>query len=208
MRTILLTLCILSVTFSVNAQMFGRKWVEGRVYDLNNKRFNGFIAWTPPEPTFKSKIDDHLYFKDDKKKNEIEVRSSKIRSFVIGADSFVVSHNPQLATAPFVSVVIDKPIKLFVSYTTRSSPAGGIGMIPIGISFNRQKGVYYFGADADFVTQLDKDNFVDAMSRIMSDKPEVVAKIADKTYKYRHRGELIKLYLTGQTTDQTNNDDN
>jgi len=205
MRTILLTLCILSVTFSANAQMFGRKWIEGRVYDLSNKRFKGFIAWTPPEATFANKVDDHLYFKDDKKKNEIEVRSSKIRSFVIGADSFVVSHNPQLATAPFVSVVIDKPIKLFVSYTTRSSPAGGVGMVPVGISFNRRKGIYYFGADADFITKLDKDNFVDAMSRIMSDKPEIVSKIADKTYKYRDLQELISIYLTGQTVDQNAN---
>ena len=208
MRTILLALCILSVTFSARAQMFGRKWVEGRVYDLSNKRFNGFIAWTPPVPTFATKVDDHLYFKDDKKKNEIEVRSSKIRSFVMGADSFVVSHNPQLATAPFVAVVIDKPIKLFVSYTMRSSPTGGVGMVPIGVSFSGRKGIYYFGADADFVTKLDKENFIEAMSRIISDKPEIVAKVADKTYKYRDLQDLISLYLTGQTTEQSNSNDN
>lgn len=114
----------------------------------------------------------------------------------------MVSHDPQLATAPFVAVAIDKAIKLFVSYTTRSSPSGGIGPLPIGLSFNRKKAIYYYGEDADIVTKLDKSNFVEAMSRIMSDKPEIVSKVVDKTYKYRNITELIHVYVPGQPSDQ------
>ncbi|CAM3832311.1 hypothetical protein MUGA111182_12205 [Mucilaginibacter galii] len=206
MRTILLLVCILSVTFSAKAQMFGRDWVEGRVYDLNNKKFNGFIAWTPPEPTWASKLDDHLYFKDDKKKkNEIEVRSSKIKGFVMGADSFVVSHDIQVATAPFIAVILNNPIKLFASYATRSAPAGGIGPLPIGFSFRRSKKVFYYGVDHDLLTKLEKSNFIEIMSAIMSNKPDVVAKIKDKTYKYGDIQDLLDYYWLNQPPTQTSN---
>ena len=193
MRTFLLLMCILSVTFSAKAQLFGRDWSEGRVYDLSNKRFNGFVAWTPPEPTFSNKPGDKLYFKETKKKTEIEVPSSKIRAFVMGTDSFVVSHHPELAQAPFLAVKIDKAMKLFTSRSGRTSAPVSSGM-GTGVSFHSSKIVYYYGADADMITRLDKGNFIEVMSRIMSDKPEVVAKIKDKTYKYGDMLELLTFY--------------
>ena len=205
MRTILFFVCILSVTFSAKAQMFGRDWVEGRVYDLNNKKFNGFIAWTPPEADSWGKPGDKLYFKDDKKKNEIEVRSTKIRSFVMGADSFVVSHSPLMATTPFAAILLNNAIKLFAAYTTRSSAGGGMGMLPIGLSFTKSKRIYYYGTDQDLLTKLEKSNFIEIMSTIMSDKPDVVAKIKDKTYKYGDMQKLLDFYRSSQASVQISN---
>jgi hypothetical protein len=60
MRIILVLLCILSVTFSAKAQMFGREWVEGSYYDTTGRKTTGLIAWSAPDKLSK-KPGDHIF---------------------------------------------------------------------------------------------------------------------------------------------------
>ena len=43
MRKILLLLCILSITITAKAQLFGKNWKEGSYYDLRGTKHVGFI---------------------------------------------------------------------------------------------------------------------------------------------------------------------
>jgi hypothetical protein len=57
-------------------------------------------------------------------------------------------------------------------------------MYTAGFAFSGNKNVYYYGSDADALTKLEKKQFIEVMSKLMADKPEVVVKIQDKTFKY------------------------
>jgi len=60
---------------------------------------------------------------------------------------------------------------------------------------------YYYGTDPDNLTKLTHKEFMDVMSKIMADKPEIVSKIQDKTYRYSDMKELLIYYKTGKDPD-------
>ena len=63
----------------------------------------------------------------------------------------------------------------------------GSGNNPAGI-------VYYYGPGPGSLTLITKENFIDAMSEIMSDEPDAVDKIKSKKYKLADMEDLVKYY--------------
>ena len=113
MRTILLLVCILSVTFSAKAQLFGKDWLKGSYYDTTGRKTSGLIAWSPPDKLSK-KPGDHIFYKSSITGEKIRIESSTFSSFTMGTDSFVVSQINSINYAPVLRVLIDRPVKLTI----------------------------------------------------------------------------------------------
>ncbi len=202
MKTLLLLFCIFSITRVANAQLFRKTWETGSYTDTSGRKFSGLIFYAIPEASvFKGK-GDHLLFKADKNADQQKIASDRIAAFTISTDSFTVSHVPALEKFPFLQIIINHQTKLYYSAIAQGSiPIVGAGLIggAIGAAALSGKGstAYYFGSDADHITTLRGKNFVEAMSTVMSDKPEVVAKIRNKTFKPGSMKKLLAYYLTG-----------
>jgi hypothetical protein len=204
MRKILLLLCIINITISANAQFtIGKKWKEGLYYDLNGVKHSGFISWKAPQTSFLKAKGDHIYYKPEKKADKIEIISDKLQSFVFGKDSFIVSKNKLFEKKPFLKVILNNTTtKLYSSLVTNSSspsmtmtPSGNMAMSGAGFQYTGTE--YYFGSDPDNVTELDKKNFIEAMSNIMADKPETVERIKNKKLGYNNMSDLFYFYEYG-----------
>ncbi len=211
MRKLLLLFCIFSITLTVKAQLFRRTFEPGSYTDTNGHKFTGLIFYAMPEASvFKGK-GDHLLFKANKDAEKQKISSDRITSFVISTDSFIVSHFIALEKFPFLQVVINHQTKLYYSVVAQGSiPVVGAGLVggAIGAAALSGKGssAYYFGSDADHINTLRGKNFVEVMSTIMADKPEVVAKIKDKTFKPGSIKELLEYYRTGVLPKKTIDD--
>ncbi|GGH04554.1 hypothetical protein [Mucilaginibacter phyllosphaerae] len=207
MRKILLLLCILSITLTAKAQLFSKNWIEGCYYDTAGVKHQGLIAWDPPSANnlFKGK-GDNIFYKNGKKGEKIKLKNSEIRSFLLKndntmLDSFVVTKNKDFQKKPFLMVLFNNDTKIYVSYVNNSSPnmapnAAGLMMFSPGYSGNIIK--YYYGTNPDSLTVLNKKNFVEIMSCLLAGKPNVVAKIKDKTFKISKLEELLYFYRTDQ----------
>jgi hypothetical protein len=193
MRQILLLICIFSITVTAKAQLLDN-WTEGSYYKPSGEKVTGFIAWVAPLRSFFKGNGDHIFFKTSKNASEIKLRDSEIKSFTMKTDSFVISHNENLRKAPFLQVLVNNQSKLYLSARNVSVSTGS----RYGMAFYDEF-TYYFGNDPEHIIALDSENFIEFMSVIMSDKPDVVAKIADKTYKYRSIKKLITYYNNYKT---------
>jgi hypothetical protein len=199
MRKILLLLCIINITVSADAQLFGRHYEEGCYYGLDGVKHAGFVSWTAPQPSFLTGKGDRIYYKPEKKSDNLKIPSDQLKSFVLGADSFVVSKNELFEKKPFLSVLLNTNIKLYSSTVTKSSgsmmtmgPYGNMTMS--GASFKYGKETYYYGPDPDNITKLEKKQFIDVMSRIMADNPEAVSRIKNKKLRYGDMKDLLYFY--------------
>lgn len=208
MRKIIFIIFILTVSFTANAQNAKRKWFEGTLYHTSGEIFDGLISWAPPHKGEYEDGDQILYCADEKSE-VFPIPYYKIKAFVMGADSFVVSRNVLFKNSPFMIVSVDNPIKLFTVKTAKNgfpliiNTGGFTGNVGMGVGVGTTVGggtrtAYYFGNTQDNVTKIDKKNFIDAMSNIMADKPGVVAKIKDKTFRYGDMEDLLTYYRTGQ----------
>ena len=148
--------------------------------------------------------DDHIWYKPNKKDDKVRIPASAITSFVIGADSFVVSKSPLLASIPFLQVMVNGPVKLYQAKPNPNAANVGMAFGAIGGAISAVNGRkncgYYFGDTAHELTRLFSKNFIDAMSKVMADKPAVVKKIKDKTYRFDDMYDLIYFYETGTET--------
>lgn len=202
MKKILLLLCIFSITFTAKAQLFRKTWENGSYTDTAGHKFSGLIFYALPEASvFKGK-GDRLFFKINKDAAQQKIPSTLIRSFVISTDSFTVSHHPSLEKFPFLQVVIDHETKLYYSAITQSSiPVIGGGLVggAIGAVALSGKGgsAYYFGPDENHLTTLVHKNYIEVMSKLMADKPEVVERIRHKKFPSKSTANLITYYHTG-----------
>lgn len=208
MRKITFILFILTVSFTANAQNSQRKWFEGTLYHTSGEIFDGLISWSPPHKGEYEDGDQILYCKDEKSE-VFPIPYYKIKSFVMGADSFVVSRNVLFKNSPFMIVSVDNATKLFTVKTAKNgfpliiNTGGFTGNVGMGVGVGTRIGAgtkttYYYGATPDKVTKLEKKEFIEVMSNIMADKPEVVAKIKDKTFRYGDMEDLLTYYRTGQ----------
>lgn len=211
MRTILLIICILSVTLTGKAQT-GNEWDTGSYYDQKGYKFTGFVYWSPPFKHTLSDKDDYIFFKTTTDGQKVKVWTKEIKCFTMGKDSFVVTHQKDLKQRAFLAVVLNSPTKLYLSTTTQSGAPATRSMMPVG-SFGPSaivatvglgwwwwKGnnnVYYYGADPDNITQITRKNYLEIFSQLMADKPEVVACIRDKKFKFGRIDDLIEYYKTG-----------
>ncbi|MBB5394888.1 hypothetical protein [Mucilaginibacter sp. AK015] len=72
MKKILLLLCILSITFSAKAQLFGKHYDEGAYYDLDGVKHTGLISWAAPEKSLFAGDGDKIYYKPEKKSRQLK----------------------------------------------------------------------------------------------------------------------------------------
>ncbi|GGH04549.1 hypothetical protein [Mucilaginibacter phyllosphaerae] len=209
MRKTLFIIFLLAGAFTARAQNpDNRKWFEGRVYHTSGEVFDGLVSWTPPRKG-EYEDGDRIFYCADEKAEVFPIPYYKINSFVMGDDSIVVSHNVQFKNSPFMTVLLDNPTKLYANQILKNGfPliintggfSGNVGMgIGVGTSIGGGvKTTYYYGTNADKLTKLDKKQFMEVMSGMMADKPEVVAKIKDKTFRYGDMQDLLTYYFTGQ----------
>lgn len=213
MRKISLIFFFLAASLLANAQS-QRKWFEGTVYHSSGEIYDGLISWAPPHKGEYEDGDQILYCADEKSE-VFPIPYYKINSFVMGADSFVVSHNVLFKNSPFMIVAVDNPTKLFAVKTAKNgfpliiNTGGFTGNVGMGVGVGTRIGAgtkttYYYGTNKDNVTKLDKKNFMEVMSAIMADKPEVVAKIKDKTFRYGDIEDLLNFYRTGEMPKKSN----
>jgi hypothetical protein len=207
MRKILLSIFFLAVVhISAHAQADNSKhWQPGYYYDNDNIKHTGFISYFVNEEYANSAAQKFFLFRDNAT-DEVGRRifAGNITSFVVARDSFVVSDAHVLNETPFLQVAVNNPLKLYIARVRRHSPEFGVGT-SIGFlsiagetSFPYTKEKYYYGKTPDNLTELTRKDFINVMSQVMSDKPEVVAKIQKKDYRYGDMKDLLVYYNTGK----------
>ncbi|MBL4675825.1 MAG: hypothetical protein JKY70_06425 [Mucilaginibacter sp.] len=207
MRKLLLLLCILSITISAKAQLFGRHYDEGYYYDTLGVKHAGLISWSPPQKSLFGNKGDHIYYKTDKNAENVKIKNTALTSFCMKndsarMDSFIVSTNKDFQKAPFLHVLLNNDVKIY-GFTIVSSSggmmmpgaAGGPMIFTPGFSTTDTK--YFYGNNTDHTTRLEKKNFIEVMSNALADKPEVVKKIQDKTFKMNKLNQLLYFYHMG-----------
>ena len=204
MRLFFFVLFILLFGMGLYAQPSGYKWAPGKLYHTSGEVFTGEVAWAPTQLG----QEDGVYFRRSNDLEPIPVTADRLLSFTMDADSFVVSRNQDMQNA-ILLVDVDGPVKVYARQTKRKglpmmvNTGGMAGAVGVGIGLGGLVGggtrrVYYYGNDANNITKLNKKQFTEVMSNAMADRPEVVAKIKDKTYKYGDMKELLEFYRTGQ----------
>jgi hypothetical protein len=188
MKKILLLLCILSITISAKAQLFGKHWEQGNYYDLQGVKHTGLIAWVAPQKSLFSRGGDYIYYKPEKNAANYKIKSTELTSFTFGVDSFVVSKDEYFKWKPFLNVLVNTndSLKLYRSMETRSTPGFGYGggagavIMSVSASFSYSKKTYYYGPNQNELQKIDKKNFVDVTTRALAGIPVIVEKIKSK----------------------------
>ena len=166
-----------------------------------------------------------IEYKPNDKANSIKISASELSSFVMGRDSFIVAVAPRMGVwskyeLDFVKVVVDADPKL---YMFRGKVNGGGGVQPdVGIGVGGGFGTggggfgmglgggisiplggstvtgYYYGANTAVMKQLTPANFIDVMSEILGDEPEIVDQLHQNKYNLRNIDKLINNYYKAQ----------
>ena len=215
MRSILIILFLGLSGLSAMAQ----KWEPGVFYDIKGTRNPGFIR-PFPSGRGPLKNEAYIEYKDSEKAPTIKLSASDLRSFVASRDSFVVAAAPEEGwlryELDFVRVAVDAPLRLFEARggTGNDDSGSGVGIrpgfgmgvggggyggisggisIPIGGGGGRgsNKVIYFFGANTAEMKPITPQNFVDVMSEVMGDEPEVVEKLRSHKYKIGDMGKLL-----------------
>jgi len=215
MRLLFLFAFILFFAIGSNAQGLSSKFQQGYYYDINGQKVEGYIR----TGTGKKLVENEGYitFKEEDKAPKQNLSASMIHGFVIGRDSFIVARAPRVGTwskneLDFMQVLVNSPLKLYVINSAGGndggsgiSPSVGLGVgggmglgggISLGSNLFGGGGhkVYYFGSDTGSMTELKKQTFVDVMSEVMADEPEIVDKIKAKKYGFGDMEKLVKNY--------------
>jgi hypothetical protein len=213
MRKILLSILLFVVCLAANAQNAGlaTMWKKGYYYDNSGKKVSGFLADYSHNVNLFHPNDNYFLFStvDDTAYNatkSVKVFSKDIKSFVAGTDTFVVSNSDKIKKTPFLAVLVNNDLKLYAVEMWRGTAASSFGLIGLAAAAATNNMLvmdytYYYGTDPDNLTKLTHKEFMDVMSKMMADKPNVVAKIQDKTYRYSDMKELLTFYITGKYPD-------
>jgi hypothetical protein len=127
----------------------------------------------------------------------------------MGTDSFAISHHKALYYAPVLKVLVNSPTKLYywtadvVNWGTYFGAVGGVigAAVSSKAKSNLTKGfsaAYFYGSNPDTLQLITRKNFIEIMSNILADKPEVVARIKDKTFDIFLMDDLLTYYRTGE----------
>jgi hypothetical protein len=217
MRSILIILFFMLIVVSAKSQ----KWQSGRFTDVKGVVATGFIR-AYPSGSGPIKNEGFIEYKENEKYNAIKLSAGDLQSFVAGKDSFVVAHAPDNETwakkdLDFVRVVVDEPLKI---YATRAAGSGGLSAIHLspgvgvsmgggygtsyggglGISFGgggggkSSKMSYYYGSSTADMQRLTNENFVDIMSEVMGDEPDVVLRIRSNNFGLNNMEKLVEYF--------------
>jgi hypothetical protein len=211
MRTILTLVCILSVTLSSKAQI-GRNWAEGSYYDTSGHKLSGFISWHAPDKLSK-KPGDKIFYKASKSADKIRIESSDLSSFTMGTDSFVVSRLAAINYAPVLQVLLKGPVNLYYweadVVNWPMAALGAVGGAVAGATVIAGVGggkAYFYGPDASNFKMLTRNNFIEIMCGIMTDRPEITEKIKNKKIRFNDMHDLLVYYKTGKMPEKSNDD--
>ncbi len=199
-----------------------QKWLPGHFYDTKGNKVTGLIHLNPSGKG-PIRGEGFIEFKEDNKASTIKLSASDIRSFVIARDSFIVAATDRWSdqNLDFVRVALDAPLKLYSAFGAGSSGggggfspqiSGGIGTgigsggyyggglgggisIPIGGgSRAASKSIYFFGTNTADMKPISNQGFIDIMSEVMGDEPEVVEQIRAKKFSLNNIEKLIAYY--------------
>jgi hypothetical protein len=221
MRSLFLSAFIVLLAITCNAQgSLNSKFQQGYYYDINGQKIEGLIR----TGTGKKLVENEGYitFKEEEKAPKQNLSASMIHGFVIGRDSFIVARAPRVGSwskneLDFMLVAVNAPLKL---YAINASGGGGGGITPgistglgigggaiggigTGIGLSIGSGmfggggshvVYYYGSDSGSLTEMKKQNFIDVMTEVLGDEPEVVEKVKAKKYGFGDMEKLLKYY--------------
>jgi len=143
-----LIFCFVLIAISAQAQ----KWQPGHFTDSKGNISAGFIR-IDPSARGPVKNEGFIEYKEDKAAKKTKISASAIQSFVMGRDSFVVTHAPKNQFWPryeldFVKVAVNEDLKLYATYSEHSAEhyAGGGGSgFSIGIGGGTGFGTRGFG---------------------------------------------------------------
>ncbi|RCH55277.1 hypothetical protein DJ568_08830 [Mucilaginibacter hurinus] len=192
MRSVILLAYLLITCFAAKAQLFSGSFKKGFYYNDTGVKVPGTIK---PEQTF-------ILFKQKGSSAEQQISAGDIKGYVIATDSFTVSHNAILGKPHFLKVLINNATKLYfyradekVNFETyaKEIPAGATTNFKKGTGKERSK-YYFYGKTPNALLLLNDQNFVEVMSGIMADKPEIVERIKDKTVNLDNLNEWVIFY--------------
>lgn len=207
-----------------------QKWLPGYFIDIKGVKTNGYI-YPNPGGNGPIRGEGFIEFRDEEKSTPYALSTSDLQCFVAGRDSFVVAHAPGNETwakkeFDFVRVAVAGSINI---YATRGagkgggggkkvhvSPGIGIGTGSYGTSYgggvgisiggdgggDRSKMSYYYGSNTATMQHLTNENFVDIMSEVMADEPEVVEHIRAGQFNVGSMEKLIAYFNKVQASHQ------
>lgn len=225
--TLLLIISVFCLFAGIN-KTYAQRWQPGHFTDVKGNVETGLI-WVKPSGKGLIKDEAFIEFRENDKENPYKLSASDLKSFVIGRDSFVVAGEPQTSNwqygIDFVKVVLNEDIKLYVfkgggseGFGSSIQPGieggvgggtggygGGVGAgvsIPIGGhgGSGGSKTVYYYGETTANMKELTPVNFVDIMSDVMGDEPDVVQQIQEKKYTLGNIDKLIVYFRQVQAS--------
>ena len=208
--------------FTLSLTAHAQKWQPGYFIDVKGAKTTGFIH-PNPGGSGPIKNEGFIEFKEDEKANPYKLSTSDLQCFVAGKDSFVVAHAPGNETwakkdLDFVRVVVNEEVKV---YATRGAGSGGSGrgihVSPgvglstggygsglgggLGISLGggdgggkKSKMSYYYGSSTATMQHLTDENFIDIMSDVMGDEPEVVERLRNRQYHLANMDKLVEYF--------------
>lgn len=213
---------VLFMTMAGNTAM-AQKWLPGHFVDVKGVRTTGYIHPNPGgRGPFSD--EGFIEFRDEEHSTPYYLSARDLQSFVAGRDSFVVAHAPGNETwakreFDFVRVVIDEPTKIYATRGAGSggsgggkkvqvSPGIGIGTGTYGTSYgggvgisiggngggNNNKLSYYYGSSTATMQHLTRENFIDIMSEVMADEPEVVEQIRGNHFSIGNIEKLVAYF--------------
>ncbi|TFF36693.1 hypothetical protein [Mucilaginibacter psychrotolerans] len=188
MRRILLLLFISGLWFSASAQM--GEWTAGCYYLLDSSKVCGIIKWNEG---------DNIQFKTTDTAGKVKIKTTDLKAFVIKADSFVISHNPDLRKYPVLMVTINTPLKLYMNLIEVTS-ASGFGGYSSGYAPR-----YFYGSNPNDIKKISRKNFIEIMTQILAGNEFFVEAIKDGRYSYDFMGELLLAYDTAKQRGLLNN---
>lgn len=195
-----------------------QKWQPGYFYDVKGTKNPGLI-WQNPSGKGPIKDEGFIEYKENDKASAIKLSASDLRSYVVGKDSFIVAVAPKQGWSKyeldFVQVAVDAPLRLFIArgggggsgFSVEPGIGAGVGTGGFGGGFGggisiplggggrgRSKTTYFFGANTAEMQPLNNENFVDVMSEVMGDEPDVVEKIRANQYSMRNIDKLVAYF--------------
>lgn len=221
MRSILVILFFMLM--AISAKLQAQKFLPGHFTDIKGNTEEGLIR-TDPSGKGPIKDEGFIEFKQDEKSNPFKLSASDLKSFVVGQDSFVVAHAPKNETwskkeLDFVKVALNEDLKIYVTKVGSGGGGSPVGVTPMlstgygsggyggygggGIAINlggggggkgKEKITWYFGANTAEMEHLTEENFMDVMSEIMADEPEVVQHIQNKEFILGNIDKLIAYF--------------
>lgn len=201
MRSFLISILTLAISVSAKAQLFGlipmNKFEAGYYYDLSGNKIEGKIAGdASSRNAFASET--YILFKNEEG-TKTRITPAMMKSFVVGLDSFTVSHG---AKAQFYRVILNDSVKVysvsgFSSTPGMMTPSAGGGFMMRGGGSTKTL-TYYYGVDPDHLTELDRKNYRPVLTELMSDHAEIADKIKNKRYRYGDLERLFEDYKGGK----------